>query len=594
MATILVGAAGVSKSTSANGKRSQRQADFLHVFLLTQSGPSKCAACNQTCLRDLHAHLPIFSASSTIFESQPRCRRTAPKEIQLRRIGCEYLHGPGQGYLGFDSTACSARNELPPRTMKMPKKAKFDLAHNEAFKHYKVQEVGTHWSAFDVPKDAAPTRAKRFAMAIWHERDPEDMRLGAPCSILHDGLTDSYWYEFPWEGSVPQFRKNVWTSLKIASERRLEMIGFLKKANSHPSPCSVEFEIRIEEVVFSEAESTAWLRLTCASTGEFGCEVGEVDLTHVTSRSSLADPLLLQRARRPIPDAPPTLAIGGPVLPWQAKAACRIAEQVFLKIKPRAEAIALLTSAFYFDTKTAGHLIRIYAFLVDGQPFTTNPAAATVALFSEEILTTFGEGTRPNLIRSLTGYVDHIGPGANGEREMESVPRRLREGKISSSVVGARLASSTLHSIQTLPAHTASEILKEIWVRGPAHARFRTALRNRWNENCSVHGVSCNGRLRASHIVAWRLDESLREDVNNGLLLSAPLDDLFDKGLIAFGANGKVMFSTKLAPDTQKHFAIHPDLQIDWSHVDEYGRTQMRKNLARHREFHAFEHGYPS
>lgn len=476
----------------------------------------------------------------------------------------------------------------------MLRAAKFDLAHNEAFAHYNVIEAGTHWSAFDCSKADAPTSATRFAMAIWHERRCLDEDSDAPPSILHDVPTDTYWYEFPNRGGSPAFRENVWTSLKIASKRKLQMFGFLKKANAHPSPCSVEFEIGIEEVVFDEAESTAWIRLSSKYPGEFGCSVGEVDLTHVISRSSLADPLLLQRARRPLPVAPPTATKGGSVLPWQADAACRVAEQVFLKMKTRRDAIALLTKAFYFEKDTAGHQVRIYAFLVDGQPFTTNPGAKTVTLFLEQILTTFGEGIRPNLIRSLTGYVDHIGRRAKGERDMESVLRHLRDGEIVSSAIGAGVASSTLRAIQALPAHKASEILKEVWVRGPAHSRFRTALRRRWNDSCSVHGVACNGRLRASHIVAWKLDESLREDVNNGLLLSAPLDDLFDKGFIAFGSDGKVVFSTKLAPDTQKHFAIHPDLQIDWSHVDAYGRTQICKNLARHREFHASEHGYPS
>lgn len=60
----------------------------------------------------------------------------------------------------------------------------------------------------------------------------------------------------------------------------------------------------------------------------------------------------------------------------------------------------------------------------------------------------------------------------------------------------------------------------------------------RSGSTCSVHNVSCDGQLRAPHIIPWSHDESRRADVNNGLLLSVPLDDLFDRGFITFSDDG--------------------------------------------------------
>jgi len=138
----------------------------------------------------------------------------------------------------------------------------------------------------------------------------------------------------------------------------------------------------------------------------------------------------------------------------------------------------------------------------------------------------------------------------------------------------------------------ASEILQEIWVRGPQHRKFRNDLKKLWRSQCSVHGVKCNGLLRASHIVPWSKDESIRGDVNNGLLLSAPLDALFDAGLVAFDADGKLLRSKQLTHETQLVFGILDELTLKWTTFVLPQRKKIRTNLARHRELHAADHGY--
>ena len=59
-----------------------------------------------------------------------------------------------------------------------------------------------------------------------------------------------------------------------------------------------------------------------------------------------------------------------------------------------------------------------------------------------------------------------------------------------------------------------------------------------------ITGIDLPELLAASHIKPWAASSNKeRSDVNNGLLLSAIYDRLFDKGLIAFNRYGEVLLS---------------------------------------------------
>ncbi len=76
---------------------------------------------------------------------------------------------------------------------------------------------------------------------------------------------------------------------------------------------------------------------------------------------------------------------------------------------------------------------------------------------------------------------------------------------------------------------------------------FRADLMHAWGGACSATNCRIAEILRASHIKPWRKsDDSQRLDVDNGLLLTANLDALFDKGLIGFGDDGRIWVSHKL------------------------------------------------
>lgn len=72
---------------------------------------------------------------------------------------------------------------------------------------------------------------------------------------------------------------------------------------------------------------------------------------------------------------------------------------------------------------------------------------------------------------------------------------------------------------------------------------WRKELDLRW-KNCSLTGCSIRTLLRGSHIRPWRdANNKQRLDPDNGLLLRADVDALFDAGLVTFSDTGKVAVS---------------------------------------------------
>lgn len=80
--------------------------------------------------------------------------------------------------------------------------------------------------------------------------------------------------------------------------------------------------------------------------------------------------------------------------------------------------------------------------------------------------------------------------------------------------------------------------------------RFRDDLLRLWNGRCAVTGCEILEILRASHIRPWsKSTDRERLDPENGVLLSAQLDCLFDRYLISFSNSGEM----HVAKHLQKH-----------------------------------------
>ena len=70
--------------------------------------------------------------------------------------------------------------------------------------------------------------------------------------------------------------------------------------------------------------------------------------------------------------------------------------------------------------------------------------------------------------------------------------------------------------------------------------------------------------LRASHIMPWReADNRQRLDPSNGFLPCANLDALFDKYLISFSDDGKLLISDRLAVEERRLLGLTEDKRIE-------------------------------
>ncbi|HJP67488.1 MAG TPA: HNH endonuclease [Sphingomicrobium sp.] len=86
---------------------------------------------------------------------------------------------------------------------------------------------------------------------------------------------------------------------------------------------------------------------------------------------------------------------------------------------------------------------------------------------------------------------------------------------------------------------------------------FRNALIAAWSGACPLAGVDHLPILRASHIKPWKTSTNAeRLDPFNGLLLCAHVDALFDRGLISFEDDGKVLISSALTATNLNRLGI--------------------------------------
>lgn len=89
------------------------------------------------------------------------------------------------------------------------------------------------------------------------------------------------------------------------------------------------------------------------------------------------------------------------------------------------------------------------------------------------------------------------------------------------------------------------EVLRETKAR-VNQGFFRKMLLATYETQCCVSGLNIPEVLRASHIVAWSDDKQNRMNPSNGLCLSATYDAAFDKHLISFDEDYRMIFSPNL------------------------------------------------
>lgn len=150
------------------------------------------------------------------------------------------------------------------------------------------------------------------------------------------------------------------------------------------------------------------------------------------------------------------------------------------------------------------------------------------------------------------------------------------------SRAGRRKSANSIPSAQNV--EIGEMILRSVWLR-KNHGKFRDPVHMHWDKKCAVTQENCNGLLIASHIKPWSVSTpEEKTDVNNGLLLAAPLDSLFDQGLISFSDTGLLVENVRLDSKTAKIFGIKNGMQLKEDKLT----TGMKKYLKWHRNHYAF------
>jgi hypothetical protein len=88
--------------------------------------------------------------------------------------------------------------------------------------------------------------------------------------------------------------------------------------------------------------------------------------------------------------------------------------------------------------------------------------------------------------------------------------------------------------------------------------KFRQQVLQMWRNGCAVTGCQVNAMLRASHIKPWRdcINEKERLSPDNGLMLTANLDALFDRGLISFDGSGRMLVSPDISENDSRNLGL--------------------------------------
>ncbi|KAF5065419.1 HNH endonuclease [anaerobic digester metagenome] len=94
--------------------------------------------------------------------------------------------------------------------------------------------------------------------------------------------------------------------------------------------------------------------------------------------------------------------------------------------------------------------------------------------------------------------------------------------------------------------------------------QYRKNLIDKYDGTCIVTGINYEKLLVASHIKPWSIcNNHERIDTENGLLLSANMDKLFDNGLITFSNGGKMYVSSLVGNANEQRLHIDHTITVN-------------------------------
>lgn len=151
--------------------------------------------------------------------------------------------------------------------------------------------------------------------------------------------------------------------------------------------------------------------------------------------------------------------------------------------------------------------------------------------------------------RGKQGYLFAVNPAA-AQQILERIGHRVDVDQILASAVEADGPGPV----------TTTDRTQKVRI---GQAYFRERVMQLWGHKCSVSGVSEPRLLIASHIKSWRLANNFeRLDPNNGLLLEARFDRLFDSGFITFDSDGSLRTSTEISAQNLEALGLTDGLRL--------------------------------
>lgn len=90
-----------------------------------------------------------------------------------------------------------------------------------------------------------------------------------------------------------------------------------------------------------------------------------------------------------------------------------------------------------------------------------------------------------------------------------------------------------------------TETIRDVKVRR-VQRFFRQTVLESYNNRCAISGLAIPELLVASHIIPWAEDESRRADPTNGIALNALYDKAFDRHLISFDEDFRLVLSDRI------------------------------------------------
>lgn len=126
--------------------------------------------------------------------------------------------------------------------------------------------------------------------------------------------------------------------------------------------------------------------------------------------------------------------------------------------------------------------------------------------------------------------------------------------RILADLEGTTIEKKYEKDIKDIPLDLVGETkVREVKVRVNQNV-FRQIVLANYDGKCALTGIDLAELLVASHIIPWAENEQERLNPENGICLSSLYDKAFDRGLISFTNNNRVIFSSRLKENVGKDY----------------------------------------